>query len=191
MEWVTISGCQLRADMQMPYGIETTRNTLYLTCSHARLILYGGKNDTSCSFLHWKLLLFFSAPGLHSKTFNVLYCSTLIFRLCFQNSPPIAYSPSSRNFTFEVPWLAGTGCTWHSLPQQGSGNQQNPKQGKWKHCSRAAPAGKLSWSHCTPLANSPYSNGEMSSHTTKSLLFFWATHLTISAAPTTWTMLCG
>lgn len=86
--------------------------------------------------------------------------------------------------------LAGGHRVHHDIPfpQKGLGNQQNPKQGKWKHCSQAAPAGKLSWSHCTP---SPYSNVEMSSHITKSVLFSWATHLPVSAAPITQTMFCG
>lgn len=57
--WVTTSGCQLKAHMQMPYGTEATRNTLHPTCAHVKLFLYGEKMLVHAVFSTGNSCLFF------------------------------------------------------------------------------------------------------------------------------------
>lgn len=87
------------------------RYVLVLTIKH------GG------SFLH-------TASGIHSKAFNLVYSSILIFKVCFQYRHTTAASSSNSSyFTFEAPWLLGMECTMtFSLLRRAQGTRMTDRR---------------------------------------------------------------
>lgn len=77
------------------------------TCQFEKLLRY-----TLIPIIKHRGRFLHTASGIHSKAFNLIDSSILIFEVCFQYRHTTAPSSSNSNhFTFEAPWLPGMECT--------------------------------------------------------------------------------